>query len=260
MDLALVVHHADAAGDGEAVLRTPPSLPTGQRLWGQIARRRSTPNAPCATRPACPRPREWRSSGLCVRRYTLVGRLTDAVELGREAVDAYCQIGDRLREGDSLSALVLPLWVLGRLDEAEAAATDAVAVLEGCEEGRELARAYAALALPAFDRCGPGRRDPVGKPSRDPGRAARRRANARLGPDEHRGVRFAHGDEAARIELERILALARAGSMAIEVGTAFSWLACRRHPPSPLRARIGVRRSPGSTTASDTTSKFRGPT
>ena len=225
MDLARVVHHADAAGDGEAVLRYAPVAADRAEALG--ANREAAQHSESALRHATSLAPAERATllGLCAHRYVLVGRLTDAVELGREAADAHGQVGDRVREGDSLSALVIPLWTLGRGDEAETAAADAIAVLEGCEEGPELARAYAALALlHALDG--------------DPAAATRwgRQAAAlaeRVGDERTRiwvlvnvsGVRFAHGDEAARVELERNLTLAQAGSMAVEVGMAFSWLA-----------------------------------
>src|SRR5215211_215502 len=77
----------------------------------------------------------------------IVGRMTDAVDLRRRAVEGHRAAGNRLREGNSLRALTWPLWVLGRRDEAEAAVGEAIAALERCQPGRELARAYGMLSL-----------------------------------------------------------------------------------------------------------------
>ena len=146
-DLARLAHHADAAGDTDAVQRFAPAA--AERAAAVGAHREAAAQYGRALRHAAELPPARRANllDLASDECRLVGRATEAVELRRLAVQIYAATGDMLREGDSLRALVWPLWLVGRRAEAEAAGQEAVAVLERCGRGSELARAYAALAL-----------------------------------------------------------------------------------------------------------------
>jgi DNA-binding CsgD family transcriptional regulator/tetratricopeptide (TPR) repeat protein len=76
----------------------------------------------------------------------LVGHFRAAVEAGEHALALWRQVGDRLREGDTLRNLSCSLQPLGRGPEAVASAEAAVTVLEPLGPVIELARAYSSLA------------------------------------------------------------------------------------------------------------------
>jgi predicted ATPase len=138
-DIARLAHHADAAGDADAVQRFAPAA--GERAAAVGAHREAAAQYECALRYADELPLERRAQLLecAALECNLVGRATDAIDLRRRAIDIHRATGDRLREGDSLRALVWPLWLIGHRAEAEAAAAEAVAVLSQCERGTELA-------------------------------------------------------------------------------------------------------------------------
>ena len=70
---------------------------------------------------------------------TRSGRVNEAVALCRA-------LGDRLREGETLSRLTIPYISAGENAEAEEASRAAIEVLEALPQGRELALAYATQA------------------------------------------------------------------------------------------------------------------
>jgi len=150
-DPTRLAHHADAAQDTEAVQRFAPAA--AERAAAVGAHREAAAQYALALRYAEDLPIEHQAQLLdrTAHEYVLVGRLTDAVGLRRRAVEKHRAAGERLREGDSLRGLAWPLWVLGGRDEAEAAVREAIAVLEQCQPGRELARAYGMLSLLHFN-------------------------------------------------------------------------------------------------------------
>jgi DNA-binding CsgD family transcriptional regulator/tetratricopeptide (TPR) repeat protein len=145
-DLARLAHHAGAAGDHAAVLRYAPaaarsaaSLGAHREAVAQYERallfeERATP--------------EERAELLerCAHECYLSGDLEGALPLGQRALAYRRQVGDPLREGDSLRALAHLLSFAGRPAEAEEACREAIAILERLEPGPELARAYGTLA------------------------------------------------------------------------------------------------------------------
>jgi DNA-binding CsgD family transcriptional regulator/tetratricopeptide (TPR) repeat protein len=76
----------------------------------------------------------------------LVGRCQGAVDAGEHALALWRQVGDRLREGDTLRNLSCALQPLGRGPDAVAAAEAAVTILEPLGPVTELARACSSLA------------------------------------------------------------------------------------------------------------------
>ena len=155
----------------------------------------------------------------------MVGRATDAIDLRRRAARIYSEAGDKLREGDALRALVWPLWLIGRRQEAEAAARDAIAVLEAIERGSELARAYAGMSLlyatdgDRAEAAAWGRRAiELGEELGDTQPVAE--ALGQMGAAE-----LAHDEASGREMLMRSLELARAGGHAVEEAAAYVYLA-----------------------------------
>jgi DNA-binding CsgD family transcriptional regulator len=144
-DLARCAHHAEAAGDVDAVLRFAPAAAARAASLG-------------AYREAAAQYARALGFGdrlsVAVRAELLERRsqacyLTDqndaAVEAIEDALVCRRQLGQRLEEGDSLRWLSQILWCPGRTVEAERAAREAVTLLEALPPGRELAMAYANL-------------------------------------------------------------------------------------------------------------------
>src|SRR5215469_3816350 len=145
-DLARLAHHAEAAGDADAVLRFAPAA--AERAAAAGARREAAGQYARALRFAdALEPAE--RAGLLERFagvafYTGMG--TEATAALREAVEIHQARGDLLRQGDALRLLAGRLAADGALAEARAALSEAVAGLEQLPPGPELARTYNAMA------------------------------------------------------------------------------------------------------------------
>jgi DNA-binding CsgD family transcriptional regulator/tetratricopeptide (TPR) repeat protein len=142
-DLARLVHHAEAAGDVDAVLRFAPAAAARAASLG--AYREAAALYGRALRFGDRLPAGVRAELLERRSHACY--LTDqndaAVEAIQAALECRRQLGQRLEEGDSLRWLSEVLWCPGRTAEAEPAVGAAVRLLEALPPGRELALAYA---------------------------------------------------------------------------------------------------------------------
>jgi DNA-binding CsgD family transcriptional regulator/tetratricopeptide (TPR) repeat protein len=145
-DLARLAHHAEVAGDVDAVLRYAPAAAARAASLG--AYREAAAQYARALRFGDRLPAAERAELL--ERRSQACYLTDqndaAVEAIQDALDCRRRLGQRLEEGDSLRWLSQILWCPGRTSEAERAARGAVTLLEALPPGRELAMAYANLA------------------------------------------------------------------------------------------------------------------
>ena len=145
-DLARLAHHAEAAGDADAVLRFAPeaaaraaSLGAHREAAAQYARAlRFGDRLPAGERAEL---LEHRS-----RECYLTDQYDEGIAALEDALGCRRALGDTLKEGDALRGLSEFLWCPGRIAEAERCARDAVALLEALPPGRELALAYANLA------------------------------------------------------------------------------------------------------------------
>jgi DNA-binding NarL/FixJ family response regulator len=147
VNLARIAHHADGAGDAEAVLRFAPaagayaaSVGAHREAAGQYAR---------ALRHADALPP--REVAELLRRRSRECYLTDQAD---EAIDAlqrevaiHRKLGDRAKTGETLAKLSTISWCPGRGEEARTIGRQAVALLEQLPPGPELAGAYANLAF-----------------------------------------------------------------------------------------------------------------
>jgi DNA-binding CsgD family transcriptional regulator/tetratricopeptide (TPR) repeat protein len=145
-DLARLAHHAEAAGDVDAVLRFAPeaadraaSLGAHREAAAQYARALRYGDRLTAGRRAELLERRSRACYLTDQNDAAVEAITDALGCRRE-------LGQRLEEGDALRWLSQILWCPGRTAESERAGRHAVTLLENVPPGRELAWAYANLA------------------------------------------------------------------------------------------------------------------
>jgi DNA-binding CsgD family transcriptional regulator/tetratricopeptide (TPR) repeat protein len=146
-ELARLTHHADAAGDREAVLAFAPLA--GARASAVGAHREAAEHYARALR---------RSEGLppadvaqlleaWSHECYLTDQADDAIEALRRAAACYHELDDRLKEGATLARLGTILWCPGRGDEARRTAQQAVDLLEALPPGRELALAHLSLSF-----------------------------------------------------------------------------------------------------------------
>lgn len=144
---ARLVHHAEAARETASLLRH--ALAAGERSAGLGAHREAGEQYARALSVADPLREAERAellSRYAFERY-LTDRLDEAIEAQREAVELFRVADDQQQaEGDGLRSLSRYLWFGGRNEEAEAAAREAVAVLEQLPAEASLARAYSNIS------------------------------------------------------------------------------------------------------------------
>src|SRR5690242_3801197 len=145
-DDARLAFHAEAAGDGAAVLRYAPAA--ARRAARLASHREAAAQYERALRFAAgadPATLAGLHEGLADE-VMLLDRWDDAETEGERALELWREVGDRLREGDALRRLSRIRWNLCRGDEAVVAAEAAVSALEPLGPSVELARAYATFA------------------------------------------------------------------------------------------------------------------
>ena len=224
-DLARLAHHAEAAGDAEAVMRFAPaaavraaSLGAHREAAAQYARalRFAEGLAPLEQADLLER-----RSHECF----LTGQFAPAIEARKQALECHRGLGDRQKEGDSLRWLSRILWWAGRPAEAWDAGRTAVALLESEPPAHALAMAYAQVAqlcMSAEDEAGAvasGLRA-VELAERLQDAESLSHALGTLG-----AVELAHGQRAGREKLERSLELAARSGFEEHVGRGFTNLA-----------------------------------
>jgi DNA-binding CsgD family transcriptional regulator/tetratricopeptide (TPR) repeat protein len=145
-DLARLVHHAEAAGDTDAVLRWAP--PAAERAVASGAHREAAAHYALALR--------WGDQLPLVQRAALLrGRvhecwMTDQLDAARaaqqELLECQRQLGDRAGEGDALRMLARLLAFASEHEESARLVHAAVEVLEPLAPSHELAMAYGGVA------------------------------------------------------------------------------------------------------------------
>jgi DNA-binding SARP family transcriptional activator len=150
-DLARLAHHADAAGDAEATLRFAPAA--GARAAELGAHREAAAQFERALRFAEGQPLDVRAELLSRRSVEcfLTDDSDDAIAAREAALECYRALGDRINEGDSLRWLARLIGCRGRVAESIELGRMAVAVLEQCPPGPELAMAYGHMAAHGAD-------------------------------------------------------------------------------------------------------------
>jgi len=141
-DVVALAHHADAAGDAESVLRWAPLA--AERAAASGSHREAAALYARALRFASGLPLAERAD-LLERRAEecyLSAQIDAAIDAQQEAIECHRRRGDTLREGDALRVLSRTLFFVGRTSEGEAAADQAVELLERRAPGHELAMAY----------------------------------------------------------------------------------------------------------------------
>ena len=147
VDLARVTHHADAAGDADAVLEF--ALAAGDRASELGAHREAARLYEAALGYAGllePSARAALLRSFSQECY-LTDRAEDAVEALEGAIACYRMLGAAVQEGDALRSLSSVLWCPGRSAEARTAGLASVALLETQPRGPELVAAYANMSF-----------------------------------------------------------------------------------------------------------------
>jgi DNA-binding CsgD family transcriptional regulator/tetratricopeptide (TPR) repeat protein len=145
-DDAELAHHAEEAGDQDAMLRyaaraaeIATAVGSHREAAFQYARAlRGMSDAKTVER-----------AELCMALSDETSRLDrweECLAARQEALDIWRALGDELRAGDTLCRLMSPLWRLCRGEESSRAAYDALAILETLPPGPELATALMQVA------------------------------------------------------------------------------------------------------------------
>ena len=145
LDFARLAHHAEAAGDTDAVSRC--ALPAAERASSMGAHREAAAQYGRVLRSGAGLPLGQRADVLERRSQEcyLTDQSDEAIAALEEALECRRALGDKLAEGRTLSRLASILWCPGRTGESGRAARQAVAVLEALPPSRELAKAYTRL-------------------------------------------------------------------------------------------------------------------
>jgi len=145
-DHARMAFHAEAAGDGAAVMHYAPLA--AHRAVELASHREAAAQFERALRfvaEADPAVAAGLHDGLA-HELSLVDRWQDAADAGERALALWRQAGEELRAGDAMRRLSRTMWRLCRGREAAASAEAALGILEPLGPSAELAWAYANLA------------------------------------------------------------------------------------------------------------------
>ena len=154
---ARLAHHAEAAGDGAALLEH--SRVAGERAARLGAHREAAAHFAAALAHAGGLGPAARAALLEQRSQAcfLSGMIQEAVDAETLALEIYATTGDRLREGDAHRWLAMFAWYQGDGPGVKARGATAVEILETLTPGRELALAYgwrASMSMMEFDLVG----------------------------------------------------------------------------------------------------------
>ncbi len=144
--LARLVHHAQRAGDGPAVLEL--GARAAERADRLGAHRESAAHLAAALQHAAGLEQRGRAElldSLCAQ-YFLVDLMQAGLKAGLEALALWRSLGDRLREARCLRRLARIAWYMASSQEARRYGEQAVAALEGLPPSPELAMAWATRA------------------------------------------------------------------------------------------------------------------
>jgi DNA-binding CsgD family transcriptional regulator len=146
ISLARVVHHADQAGDGAAVLRYAPLA--ADRAAALRSHREAAAHYATALHYAGSLPGEQRAELFERRAYEcyLTEQIPAAILARQSALELRREAGDGLKEGDNLRWLSRLHWFNGSKAESDSHAKQAIACLDALPPGRELAMAYSNCA------------------------------------------------------------------------------------------------------------------
>jgi len=146
-DLARLAHHAEAAGDADAVVRFAPEA--ARRAAALGAHRESAAQYERALRFGDGLAPEQRAVLLECRsdECMLIDQIEPSITTLQAAIAIRHELGDLRAEGRAWARMADVLWCPGYVAEARSAASSAVELLEGLPPSRELAMAYGRMAM-----------------------------------------------------------------------------------------------------------------
>jgi DNA-binding CsgD family transcriptional regulator len=229
-DFARLAHHAEAARDAAAVLEFAPAA--AERAAAVGAHREAAAQYARALRHASLLPPAERAALLERRSFEcyLTDQQRDAIGALEEALDCYRAIGDGRSEGIGLCALASRRWCAGDTTGAEAAAVEAVRVLERLGPGPELASAYAAASSLAMNVEKAEDAFAWGRRALELIDETRQKETLVYQLNNTGTMALLLGRPEGRIELERSIALAAEAGLEHHVGRGYihlGWAACR---------------------------------
>jgi DNA-binding CsgD family transcriptional regulator len=141
-DLPRLAHHAEAASDREAVLEYAPAA--AKQAAAASAHREAASLYALALRYADDLPADRRARLLEVyaRECQIIGQQTEAIAVQRRALELRGELGNALKQGETLARLMAMLLRAGQTAEVERGTQTAIAMLEALPTSRELALAY----------------------------------------------------------------------------------------------------------------------
>ena len=141
-DLTRLAHHAEAAGDREAVLEYAPAA--AKQAAAASAHREAASLYALALRFADDLPADRRARLLeaYAQECQLIGQQTEGIAAQRQALKLWRDLGNPLKQGETLAGLMSMLIPAGQTAEVERGSQTAIAMLEALPPGRELALAY----------------------------------------------------------------------------------------------------------------------
>jgi DNA-binding CsgD family transcriptional regulator/tetratricopeptide (TPR) repeat protein len=144
-DAARIAHHAEAAGDGETVVRFAPAA--AERASALGAHREAAAQYARALRYGDRLSPGERGDLLRKQavEYVVTDQYDESLAAATQAIEEYHAIGDRLGEGDALRIRSDFGWCPGYIADCTRDAREAVTLLETVPASRELSHAYANL-------------------------------------------------------------------------------------------------------------------
>jgi DNA-binding CsgD family transcriptional regulator len=141
-DLARLAHHAEAAGDRQAIIEIAPAA--ARQAVAARSHRAAARLLELALRYADDLPPARRAQLLdeLSVECDITDRRPDAIETRRQAAALWLEAGNLLRHGESLSRLANMLQITGQKAEAEQTNRTALEILEPLAPNRELVSAY----------------------------------------------------------------------------------------------------------------------
>ena len=220
LDFARLAHHAEAAGDADAVVRF--ALPAAERASSMGAHREAAAQYGRVLRSGAGLPLDERADVLERRSHEcyLTDQSDAAIAALEEALECRRALGDRIGEGRSLRWLAEILWCPGRVEESGRAAREAVAVLEPLPASRELAKAYERLARSIAGTDGWGTGGDLGKRAL---RLAEDVGDTETALDARRIVACELPDGELKA-MEQVLEDAQRAGLVEQVGGTYPWL------------------------------------
>ena len=149
-DLTRLAHHAEAAGDAEAVLRFAPAA--AERAASLGAHREAAAQYARALRFADHATPEEQAELLERRSYEcyVTDQGPEAIDALQRAIEHYRTVGDATKEGTALARLGQRVWC-GGIGDSKAIIRESISVLEGLPASRGLAVAYGSAASLAMN-------------------------------------------------------------------------------------------------------------